>query len=163
MARSFAGKTVVVSGAGGGLGRALGLQFGAVGARIVALDRDAAGLADTAAALAAAGTACCPVAGDVTRPQRWSSAVAEARRAFGGIDVLVHNAGITHRSAFARTDPDVIRRVLEVNFFGAVLGTHAALADLVARRGMLIACITQPCLLSSVAVRRDRGGGAART
>jgi short-subunit dehydrogenase len=52
--------------------------------------------------------------------------------------VLVNNAGITHRSAFARTEPDVIRRVMAVNFFGAVHCTHAVLPALVARRGMII-------------------------
>ena len=139
MARNFTGRTVLISGAGSGLGQALALRFGAVGAHIVALDRDAAGLDDTAQSLAACGIACCPQAGDVTRPEDWAAAVAAARRAFGGVDVLVHNAGITHRSAFARTDPAVIRRVMEVNFFGAVHGTHAALPDLLARRGMLIA------------------------
>jgi short-subunit dehydrogenase len=139
MARSFDGTSVLISGAGGGLGRSLALGFGAVGARVVAFDRDADGVAQTAAAMRAKGWPCCPIAGDVTRPEDWALAVAEARRAYGGVDVVVHNAGITHRSAFARTDPAVIRRVMEVNFFGAVHGTHAALPELVARRGMLIA------------------------
>jgi NAD(P)-dependent dehydrogenase (short-subunit alcohol dehydrogenase family) len=138
MARDFNGRTVVVTGAGGGLGRMLCLRFGRAGARIVALDRDPRGLAQTAAALDAAGVACLTVAGDVAREEDCAHAVAEARRAFGGIDLLLNNAGISHRSAFARTAPAVIRRVMEVNFFGAMHCTHAALADLIARRGMLI-------------------------
>ena len=137
--RDFSGRTVVVSGAGGGLGRALCLRFGRAGARIVALDRDPAGLADTAAELDAAGIACITCVCDVTREEDCVNAMAEARRSFGGIDVLINNAGITHRSAFARTEPAVIRKVMAVNFFGALHCTHAALEDLIARRGMVIA------------------------
>ena len=137
--REFSGRTVVVSGAGGGLGRALCLAFGSSGARIAALDRDESGLAETAAELNAAGISCVTCICDVTREEDCVNAMAEAKRAFGGIDVLVNNAGITHRSAFARTEPAVIKRVMEVNFFGALHCTRAALDDLVARRGMLIA------------------------
>jgi len=137
--RDFRGSTVVVTGAGGGLGRALCQCFARAGARIVALDRDAAAAQDTAAALCAGGAEALALRCDVSREDDCAAAMAAARRAFGGIDVLVNNAGITHRSAFTRTEPAVIRRVMEVNFFGALHCTHAALEDLVARRGMVIA------------------------
>ena len=137
--RDFSGKTVVVTSAGGGLGRALCQCFGRDGARIVALDRDQNGLAETAAQLHAAGIICVACRCDVTREEDCVNAMAEARLAFGGIDVLVNNAGITHRSAFARTGTAVIRRVMAVNFFGTLHCTHAALNDLLARGGMLIA------------------------
>jgi short-subunit dehydrogenase len=57
----------------------------------------------------------------------------------GPVAVLVNNAGISHRSGFAQTQLDVIRRVMDVNFFGAVHCTHSALADLRAQRGMIVA------------------------
>lgn len=136
MVRDFSGKTVVVTGAAGGLGRALCLRFAAAGARIVALDRDAAVLQG----LTFPGCAdAVRIACDVSNEEDCVRAMAEARRAFGGIDLLVNNAGITHRSAFSATRPEVIRRVMAVNFFGALHCTHAALEDLVARRGMVIA------------------------
>ena len=136
MGRDFAGRTVVVTGAAGGLGRALCLRFAAAGARIVALDRDTAVLQGLTFP---GGNDALRVACDVSNEEDCLRAMAEARRAFGGVDVLINNAGITHRSAFAATRPEVIRRVMAVNFFGALHCTHAALADLVARRGMVIA------------------------
>jgi short-subunit dehydrogenase len=139
MARNFSGKNVVVTGAGGGLGRALALHFAAAGARVGLLDRDQAGLAGTAAALSAAGAVFVTAACDVSCEDECRSAMAKVRQAIGGIDLLVNNAGITHRSAFATTRPEVIRSVMAVNFFGALHCTHAVLEDLVTRRGMVIA------------------------
>jgi len=136
VARDFSGKTVVVTGAGGGLGRALCLRFAGAGARIVALDHDAAVLQGLTFP---GGTDAIRVACDVSSEEDCLRAMAEARRAFGGVDVLINNAGITHRSAFAATRPEVIRRVMAVNFFGALHCTHAALEDIVARRGLVIA------------------------
>lgn len=127
---------MVVTGAAGGLGRALALRFAAAGARVVALDRDDAVLQGLTFP---EGTQALRLACDVSNEADCVRAMAEARRAFGGIDVLINNAGITHRSAFAATRTEVIRRVMEVNYFGALHCTHAALEDIVARRGMVIA------------------------
>jgi short-subunit dehydrogenase len=58
--------------------------------------------------------------------------------AWGGVDVLVNNAGITHLGPFHETEVDVIRRVMEVNFFGSVNCTKAALPSLLERRGQIV-------------------------
>jgi NAD(P)-dependent dehydrogenase (short-subunit alcohol dehydrogenase family) len=136
--RDFARRTVVVTGAAGGLGRALCRRFGAAGANIAALDSDAAGAAALAAELRALGIAAQDFACDVTDPQACAASISQAVTRFGGLDLLINNAGITHRSGFAQTDAAVIRRVMEVNFFGAVHCTRAALAPLVASRGLII-------------------------
>ncbi|MFZ1499796.1 MAG: SDR family oxidoreductase, partial [Giesbergeria sp.] len=81
---------------------------------------------------------------NVTNEEEVQALVAAAEEKLGGVDVLINNAGISHRSLFADTDPAVLRKVMEVNFFGVVHMTHAALPQLLARRGVVAA-------LSSVA------------
>lgn len=140
MARTFEGKVAVVTGAGGGLGRALALELAAAGACVAALDRDAAALQGTAQALRATGAAsplCIPC--DVAQEADVLRAMQAVRGALGPIGLLANNAGITHRSPFAGTQTEVLRRVMEVNYFGALHCTHAALPDLLAQRGMAIA------------------------
>lgn len=136
--RSFNGATVLVTGAGGGLGRAIAEHFAAAGAHIVALDKDVAAVASLQATLEARGRACLALACDVTDADACTSAVATAIERFGALDVLVNNAGMSHRSGFSDTDPAVIRRVMDVNFYGAVHCTKAALPHLLERRGLVI-------------------------
>jgi NAD(P)-dependent dehydrogenase (short-subunit alcohol dehydrogenase family) len=137
--RSFAGKTVLVTGAGGGLGRAIALRFAVAGARIVALDKHAAGLQDLHAELERRGARSLVLPCDVTDAEACARAVAAGVERFGALDVLVNNAGMSQRSGFAATDLAVIRRVMDVNFYGAVHCTKAALPHLVASRGLIVA------------------------
>jgi len=139
MRRSFAGATVVVSGAGGGLGRALALRFAHGGARVVALDRDAGAIKALASELAQAGFDALAVSCDVTDANACQAAIEETLERFGRIDVLVNNAGISHRSAFAATETAVLRRVVEVNLFGAINLTRPALPALRQARGLIVA------------------------
>lgn len=141
--RNFTGQCVVITGAAGGLGQALVQVFLQAGAKVVALDRDAQALDTLQHSILATApnqtpsllTAVC----DVTQLPACEAAMTQATARFGGIDVLINNAGIAHRSAFADTQVEVLRRVMDVNFFGAVHCTHAAIASLRQRRGMVIA------------------------
>jgi len=74
---------------------------------------------------------------DVTSWDDSRRAMSELVGHFGGIDVLINNAGITHVSPLASTDPAVIRRVMDVNFFGALHCALAALPSLIERRGRI--------------------------
>jgi NAD(P)-dependent dehydrogenase (short-subunit alcohol dehydrogenase family) len=142
--RHFADAAVVISGAGNGLGRALALRFARAGSRTVLLDRDATAVRDVAREIEASGGASLAIPCDVTDEAACAASVSAAAERHGRIDVLVNNAGITHRSAFEATQTDVLRRVMDVNFFGAVHLTRAALPHLKRSRGLVIA-------LSSVA------------
>lgn len=136
--REFAGKVVAITGAASGLGQALARAFAAAGARVAALDRDAAGAEALAAELRGEGRQALGLVCDVTDAAACERAMAAVIASWGGIDVLVNNAGITHRSAYRRTDPAVTRRVMEVNFFGSVQCTRAALDALCQSRGLII-------------------------
>jgi NAD(P)-dependent dehydrogenase (short-subunit alcohol dehydrogenase family) len=137
--RDLEGKVVVISGAAGGIGSALAVAFGAAGARLVLLDLDERALASLANRLAAHGVPRLALRCDVTDADDCDDAMARAAELFGGVDMVIANAGISHRSLFDATAPEVLRRVMEVNFFGAVNLTRAGLPSVRARRGQLIA------------------------
>ncbi len=132
------GRVALVTGAASGIGLALSRRLARAGARVTMLDLDEAALVRAAEALRreghdAEGRVC-----DVTDGAAVDAAVDAVRSDFGGLDLLVVNAGITHIGRVAETDVDVFRRVLEVNFFGAVNVAKAALPDLVASRGQIV-------------------------
>ncbi|MBX7201011.1 MAG: SDR family NAD(P)-dependent oxidoreductase, partial [Rhodospirillaceae bacterium] len=138
MRREVNGRAVLITGAAGGLGAALCHRFAAAGARIAAQDVDAGRLAATTETLRAAGAEVLSIPGDIADPAACADMVAAVTERFGAIDGLINNAGISHRSLLADTDPAVIRRVMEVNFFGAANLTAAALPRLVARAGFVV-------------------------
>ena len=141
--RTFDGRCVVITGAAGGLGAALVRAFRQVGAHVVALDRDEQALqALQHEESQHAKTAVQPLMSvicDVTNFAACAAAMAQVTIRYGGIDVLINNAGISHRSAFSSTQVEVLRRVMDVNFFGAVHCTRAAIDSLRARHGLIIA------------------------
>lgn len=137
--RSFKGGTVLVTGAGGGLGRAIALRFAQAGARIAALDKDAKGIERLQGEIEGLGGQCLALPCDVTDAEACARAVAAAVERFGTLDVLVNNAGMSQRSGFAATELAVMRRVMDVNFYGAVYCTKAALPHLVDARGLVVA------------------------
>jgi NAD(P)-dependent dehydrogenase (short-subunit alcohol dehydrogenase family) len=130
---------VVITGAGGGLGAALARRFARAGDAVALLDLDAAAVAAGTAALEAQGARTLALRCDVTSQQECSEAMGEVIRSWGGIDLLIANAGITHVGLVRDTEVAVLRRVMEVNFFGAVHCTRAALPSLLERRGRVAA------------------------
>lgn len=129
----------MITGAAGGLGAALARRFAAEGARIGLLDRDRAGAEALADELEGAGHAALAAPCDVTAHDSCAQALAAVRDRLGAVDVLVNNAGISHRSAFVDTDVAVLERVMAVNYLGAMYCTKLALSDLVARHGVVVA------------------------
>ena len=113
--------------------------FGAVGAKVALVDLPSSPLSSAREELESAGIEALAVPCDITDTVQVETAMEAVRGAFGRIDVLINNAGIVHRSAFAETRPEVFRRVMEVNLFGALHCTQACMDDIIAARGLIIA------------------------
>jgi len=135
---------VVVTGAAHGIGAALAARFARAGHAVGVLDLDADAAEATVKGISREGGRAQAIRADVTDPADCQRAIGRVIDDWGGIDVLVNNAGITHVGRIVDTDPRVLRRVMDVNFFGAVHCTRAALPSLLARRG----CVA---VMSSVA------------
>jgi NAD(P)-dependent dehydrogenase (short-subunit alcohol dehydrogenase family) len=136
--RDFRDKTVVITGAAGGIGSAFAHRFGQAGAKLGLLDLSAEGLEALSADLRARDIDNVAVTCDVTNPDDCQTAMAGVIKSYGGIDVLINNAGIGHRSAFRDTNLDVFRRVMDVNFFGSLYCAKATLESLIERKGLII-------------------------
>ena len=136
--QNFKNKIVVVTGAASGIGAALCDRFAREGASIMLLDRDEAGVKAAADKLRASGVDAEGYRCDVVREEECTAVIEQVIERCGGIDVLVNNAGITQRSAFVDTETSVYRRVMEVNFFGSLYCTKAAVDSLIKRKGVII-------------------------
>lgn len=136
--RNMTQKIAVVTGAASGIGAAIARRFARQGAHLGLLDIDEKGIAAMAAEFRHAGINALSLACDVSKESDCKDAVGKIMDHFGGIDILVNNAGITQRGAFVDTQTSVFRKVMEVNFFGALHCTQAAMNSLIARKGMII-------------------------
>lgn len=129
---------VVVTGAASGIGAALCDRFGGQGARIALLDMDEEGLLAEERRLRDRKIETLALQCDVTDAARCRAGIEEIIRHFGGIDVLCNNAGITQRGPFVEAEISMYRRVMDVNFFGALHCSRAAVASLIERKGVII-------------------------
>lgn len=118
-------RVAVITGAGGGLGRAHALYLASQGAKIVVNDLSAAAAEAVAGEISAQGGAALAVAGSVTDEQAMADMVAEVRDAWGRIDILVNNAGILRDRSFAKMSIDDFRAVVDVHLVGAAICTKA--------------------------------------
>lgn len=133
----LAGKVALISGGARGQGAAAARLFVAEGARVVIGDVLDEVARQVAAELCAGAdrTACSAVHLDVTRSDEWQAAVEAASARFGGLDVLVNNAGVTRARGVERTSEEEWEHVVGVNQKGAWLGIRAAIPALRSRGG----------------------------
>ncbi|WP_137864140.1 MULTISPECIES: SDR family NAD(P)-dependent oxidoreductase [unclassified Sphingomonas] len=118
---SLAGRVAMVTGSGGGLGRAHALYLASKGARIVVNDLSQPAADAVAAEIRAAGGEAIAFAASVTDEARVAALVAETLHRFGRIDILVNNAGILRDKSFAKMSMDDFRLVVDVHLIGAAI------------------------------------------
>jgi NAD(P)-dependent dehydrogenase (short-subunit alcohol dehydrogenase family) len=121
------GKVALVTGAGMGLGRGIALRLAREGASVVVADIDERAAGEAACEIEAAGGRATSVCGDVARVDDARCFVEAACWAFGGLDVLVNNAGIVNDAPYPETPVHEWLRVLDVNLVGVMLCTQFAI------------------------------------
>lgn len=132
------GKVVIITGASSGIGRALAQEFARLGSRLVLAARSGDKLDDLRAALLPVNPDVVTAVTDVASEEDCRALVDTALQRYGSIDILINNAGISMRALFEETDLDVIRRLMDVNFWGTVYCTKFALPHLLDSRGSLV-------------------------
>jgi NAD(P)-dependent dehydrogenase (short-subunit alcohol dehydrogenase family) len=145
--------SVVVTGAGAGIGRSAALRFAAEGARVVVADINPESAEAVVREIEAAGGTAVAVAGDLSEQAVVDRVVDTAVDRFGGLDVLVNNAGIMDRmSAAADVSDAEWERVLRVNLTAPFLLTRAALPHMLARgKGAIVNTASEASLRGSAA------------
>ena len=154
--RPLAGKVAVVTGAGGGLGRATALLLAAAGAKVALTGRRLGALEDTAAAIRDAGGEAMPLTMELSDSAAIRTAFADIRAQLGPVDVLVNNAGSAPSIKNMQWMPDEQwDETVAVNLTAVYAAVKAVLPDMLARGGGVIVTVS-----SLAAVRPNLLGGA---
>lgn len=133
------GQTAIVTGGAQGIGRGIALALAAEGADVAVFDIDSQAATEVAAVIRATGRRALALDVDVTNLARVEAATREIVAAWGGLDVLVNNVGWTLNEPFADSAPGTWRRIVDLNYVGALNCTRAALAEMIPRgRGRIV-------------------------
>ena len=130
---TFEGRTAIVTGGASGIGREVAEQLAVREAAVVIADANADGAAAVAEALTKGGRRALAIATDVTNPDDVARMIAETVAAFGGVDILVHSAGIGVERPFLETTLEEWRRVVDVDLTGTFVTGQAAAREMVKR------------------------------
>src|SRR6202035_108819 len=136
----LAGQIAAVTGAGGAIGRATAKALAGAGAAVAALDIDLAAASETVTAIGANAVS---IECDVTAASSVQSAFDRVAETFGGLDILVANAGAAWQGRIGEVDEDILRRSFELNFYGQQRAAQAAIKIMLAQK-------TGGCLLFNV-------------
>jgi len=131
-------RIVVVTGASSGIGKACAEEYASRGAKIVLADKNYAKLEELARAFKADGTDFLIVEADVSIESNCKNIMDAAIKKYGRIDILINSAGISMRALFEEVDLAVVKKVMDVNFWGTVCCTKYALPYLQKSMGSVV-------------------------
>jgi short-subunit dehydrogenase len=135
-------KVVVITGASSGIGKALAYEFGKKGAKVVLAARNITNLLEIVNDLDKLGITALALKTDVTSEDDCRALIEKTIEKFGRIDVLINNAGISMRALLIDLRLDVMRRVMDTNYWGTVYCTKFALPHLLKTHGSLLGMIS---------------------
>jgi len=125
--RDLHGMRILITGSSQGIGKALAEQAAKRGAKVIATARSLDLLKEVAESAKAGGGTLIPIQADITKPDDRRRMVETAEREFGGLDILINNAGIGATGHFADAGAEVLRSIMETNFFAMAETTRVFL------------------------------------
>jgi dehydrogenase/reductase SDR family protein 7B len=131
-------KVVIITGGSSGIGKALAGVFGANGSQVLITGRNLGELNEAVSELSKKGITVHSLQADVSIEADNKIMAEKALSLFGKIDVLVNNAGIGMRALFEELDLDVIRQIMDINFFGMVYATKYCLPEIIKSKGSVV-------------------------
>ena len=140
-------KVVIITGGSSGIGKSLAFEYGNHGYIVVITGRNAENLKTVENELIQNNIQAKGIKCDSANEEETKQMIKQVVSEFGGIDILINNAGISMRSMFESVQMDVMKQVMDINFWGTVYATHAALPYIKERKGGIIG-ISSIALLS---------------
>lgn len=131
-------KVVIITGGSSGIGKALAEVFGNNGSKILITGRNEKDLDVTIGELRKKGITIDKFRADVSREEDNRLMAEFAIRKFGTIDILINNAGISMRALFDEVETEVIRKIMEINFFGVIYATKYCLPEIKKQKGSVV-------------------------
>ena len=131
-------KVVVITGGSSGIGFALAERFGRSGSKVLITGRNAIELNKAAEVLQAKGLTVAAFRADVSKEEDNKAMTGETIRLYGTIDILINNAGISMRALFTEVDMDVVKSVMDINFYGALYATRYCLPEITKNKGSVV-------------------------
>jgi len=138
MNSSYSGKTVLVTGGAKGIGREISRLYGLAGCNLVISGRNEIDLDQTALEFKQNNISVIAIKGDVTNIEDCRNVINKSIEAFGKLDILINNAGMSMRGLFKNTELELFHKIMDINFTGAVNMTKFALPFLEISKGSVV-------------------------
>jgi Short-chain dehydrogenases of various substrate specificities len=131
-------KVAIITGGSSGIGKALAEEFGRNGSKVLITGRNVQELDNAVSELRGKGIEIAGFRADVSVEEDNKRMAEEALRLYGRIDVLINNAGISMRALFAEVDLDVVKKVMDINFYGVLYATKYCLPEITRNKGSVV-------------------------